>query len=123
MKMSSLSFADYVAIEALTALIPLSRFFTEDPEQDMARVAYKHADALDAERKRRDGIVDHDREALERRLAKAENSVSVLLNMNEDGNFAPRVALSDIWELLGAKNQTDAMAKLHDFITDAKAGS
>lgn len=45
---------------------------------------------------------------------KIETKISVLLNMNEDGNFTVRVALMQIWEALGVKDQTAAMQKLRD---------
>lgn len=43
---------------------------------------------------------------------KLEIQVSVLLNMNEDGQFGPRTALMQIWEALGVKDQTAAMQQL-----------
>lgn len=52
-------------------------------------------------------VEEHKAKAAE--AEKLEIRVSVLLNMNEDGQFAPRAALSDIWEFLGVNNQTAAM--------------
>lgn len=106
MKLSKLSLRDQIAIRALPGI--LARFDTRGPRM-AARRAYASADKMLFHMDMR----DHEIETLTRRAEKAEASVSSLLNMNEDGKFGVRVALSEIWEFLGVKNQTAAMQTLN----------
>lgn len=46
-------------------------------------------------------------------------TISVLRNMNEDGQFGARIALEQIWELLHATNQTQACENLRSLIAEA----
>ncbi len=47
-------------------------------------------------------------------LQKAEVAVQMLRSMNEDGQFGARIALEQLWEELGVKHQTAAMAALRE---------
>jgi hypothetical protein len=113
MKLSELSFADHAAVEILPALVRHFSYLGDRPEVEAVRYAYRLADALAIERDTRNAVRDHEREQLRLRVERAETSVSVLLNMGED--FAARVALCEIWEFLGVKNQTAAMQLLRDW--------
>jgi hypothetical protein len=117
MKFSELSFADAAALEVFPALVSQSRFFGENPEAAMAKCAYAHADALSAERDRRNNLRGRIVEALRLRAERAEASAALLRNMNEDGQFGPRVALEQLWEMLGVDNQTAAAQRLRTMKT------
>lgn len=105
MKLSELSYREYIALEVLPT------FVGKLPDKDAAWRAFQIADQFMKCAGR-----EHDKIAeIKRECDKLETQNSLLLNMNEDGNFPARVALLQIWELLGAKNQTEAMGviRLH----------
>lgn len=102
MKLSELSFREYIALEMIKT------FFGTMSDQDAALRSFEAADAfLKRAGREQDKIAE-----IKRECDKLETQVSILLNMNEDGNFAYRVALMEIWEFLGVRNQTEAMALL-----------
>lgn len=104
MKLSELSYREYIALEVLPAIV--SRGEKRSSEQVLA--AFDVADEfLKRAGREHDKITE-----IKRECDKLEAQVSLLLNMNEDGNFAYRVALMEIWEFLGVRNQTEAMALL-----------
>lgn len=98
MKLSELSYREYIALEALPGFVAQGML-----DRDAAFRAFGLADEF----LKRAGR-EHDKIAsIKRECDKLEARVSLLLNMGED--FAARVALLQIWETLGAKNQTEAM--------------
>lgn len=109
MKFSELSYREYIALEVLPVLADKIN------AQSAVAQAFLAADAFLKEcGKENDNLA-----AAKRRAEKAETSVSILLNMNEEGNFTPRVALLQIWEFLGVEDQAAAMQKLCDMAADA----
>lgn len=107
MKFSELSYRDYIAIECAGHFAGIAR-----SPQMAATAAYAFADAMLVEAGKR----NHEMEELRERAATAERTNSILLNMGE--NFAARVALLQIWELLDVRNQTEAMQILREKIGD-----
>lgn len=104
MKLSELSYREYIALEVISAIVARGGMSFGDA----AKKAFGTADAFLKEcGKNRDEIAE-----IKRECDRLETQVSVLLNMGED--FAARVALTQIWEELGVSNQTDAMAALRD---------
>jgi hypothetical protein len=100
MKLSELSFREYIALEALPA------FAGTMLDKDAAWRAFSLADQF----LKRAGR-EHDKIAsIKRECDKLEIQNSLLLNMGEDP--ASRIALLQIWEFLGVKNQTEAMDRL-----------
>ena len=103
MKLSELSYREYIALEVFPTIIARTHV-----DELAARRAFSAADAFLREvGKENDKVA-----SAERRAEKVEAQVSLLLNMNEDGNFASRVALLEIWEFIGVDNQTAAMEAL-----------
>jgi hypothetical protein len=111
MQPEGLTLRDYFAAQALIGQLSFKR---STVGSETAWAAYKMADAMLARREKDGQLRDHEIENLTRRADKAEAQVSLLLNMNEDGQFAARAALSQIWEFLGTKDQTSAMRMLRD---------
>lgn len=111
MKLSEISYREYLAIEFLPAFMryqsTLGQSENEIAERT-ARYAFLYADAFLRVAGRENDRVAH----AEARAEKAETSVAVMLGMNGEKDFHARVALKEIWELLGVDNQTDAMEKL-----------
>lgn len=113
MKLSEISYREYLAIEFLPAFMRYqSALGSSEKEiaESNARYAFVYADAF-----LRVAGQENDRIAqAEKRAADAETKFEVLqsihVNMGED--FASRIALAQIWELLGVDNQTAAMLKL-----------
>lgn len=114
MKLSELSYREYLAIEFLPAFMRHSAALGQteaEIAENTARYAFVYADAFLR-------VVDRE----DHRLAtaymnekRANEQVSLLLNMN-NGDFAPRVALLEIWETLGVTNQSAAMEKLRGIV-------
>ncbi len=113
MKISELSYRDYIAIECIGHCIPRAR-----SAEAAAHIAYQMADAMLAEAGKHNRDVEEQRE----RAEKAERSTTILRNMNEDGQFAPRIALEQIWVELGVDNQTAAMIELRKLVHLRDAG-
>ncbi len=111
MKFSELSYREYLAIDFLPAFMRHSAALGETTEQiaeNTAKFAFAYADAF-----LRVAGQEYAKVAeAERRTEKAEAQVSLLLNMNEDGNIHLRIALLEIWEFIGVKDQTAAMEAL-----------
>jgi len=119
MKLSELSFREYIALEALPAIIAATSAgqhqpgagYAPDGANIDARICFDAFRMADAFLKRAGR--EHDKIAeIKRECDKLEAQNSLLLHMNEDGQFAARVALSEIWEFLGAAHQTEAMQAL-----------
>lgn len=111
MKLSELSYREYLAIEFLPAFM---RHYSalggseDEIAENTARYAFRYADAfLRVVGKEYDKVT-----SAERRAERAEAQTALLLNMNEDGNSSARIALLQIWEFLGVTNQTEAMEAL-----------
>lgn len=109
MKLTELSFADYAAIELHAAMLKHSHFFGSEPEAAMARAVYRHADALSAHRDTRNGVRHAEAIALRQRAETAERSLEIFQAL---GDYPARVALYQLWELLGAAQQTEAVQHL-----------
>jgi len=110
MKISSLPLRDQIALSTLPGIISAD---CTHPDAAVSR-AYETADIMLAQ------IQDYQcriKEA-EQKAAKAETALSVLRAQKFDGpDFAPRIALSEIWKLLGAENQTEAMFRLRELLS------
>lgn len=105
MKLSELSYREYLAIEFVPAFANTL----------MDKEAVWRAFCLADEFLKRAGR-EHDKVAeIKRECDRLEAQVSLLLNMSED--FAPRVALLEIWETLGVTHQTAAMEKLREIVS------
>lgn len=105
MKLSELSYREYLAIEFLPAFANTL----------MDKEAVWRAFGLADEFLKRAGREHNKVAEIKRECDKLEAQVSLLLNMN-DGDFAPRAALLEIWELLDVKNQTAALQKLRELV-------
>lgn len=106
MKLSELSYREYIALEVLPS------FAGQMLDRDAAFRAFGLADEF----LKRAGR-EHDKIAsIQRECDKLEAQNSLLLNMSEDGQFAARVALSQIWEMLKVQNQTAAVTRLNDLL-------
>lgn len=106
MKFSDLTYREYIALEVFP------RFVGSMSDDEAARRAFSAADAfLKRVGKEMDKVA-----TAEQRAEEAELQVSLLLNMNASEDFATRVALLEIWTLLGASNQTAAMEKLRELL-------
>jgi hypothetical protein len=106
MKLSELSMREYIALEVLPGFVAQGML-----DRDAAFRAFGLADEF----LKRAGR-EHDKIAsIKRECDRLEAQNSLLLNIGEPGNFGPRVALLEIWELLGAKNQTEAMDTLRSW--------
>lgn len=107
MKLSELSFREYIALEALPAFAGTM----------LDKAAAWRAFSLADEFLKRAGR-EHDKVAeIKRECDKLEIQNSLLLNMGEDP--AARIALLQIWELLDVENQTECMALLRSMAKDA----
>ncbi len=126
MKLSELSFREYIALEVLPSIITVTAAGQHNPGTGYssgdefgasvdARIcldAFRMADAF----LKRAGR-EHDKVAeIQRKCNKLEAQNSLLLNMNEDGQFGARVALLEVWEFLGVDNQTDAMTQIREWV-------
>lgn len=114
MKLSELSYREYIALEVVPS------FAGKISDSDAVRRAFGVADLfLKQCGKHTDKVA-----AMEARAVKAETALEVLqsihVNMGED--FASRIALTDIWEFLGAKSQTQAMEVLRLWKADVLKG-
>jgi hypothetical protein len=109
MKLSELSYREWIAIEALRGTAA-----SDVPADSLVAFAFGIADEFLAACGKRNQEI----EILRQRAEKAETRVSVLLNMNEDRQLPARVALSQIWERLGVDNQTAAMQALESLFVD-----
>lgn len=105
MKISELSYRDYIAIEVVPHLA------TEFDPVPAAKHAYAVADAVLAEAGKR----DHEMEELHERAVTAERTLEILRPTKPE-DFLLRVALDEIWLLLGVNNQTTAMQKLRELV-------
>lgn len=115
MKLSELSYREYIALEVLGPIASMGNMNYGDAVEKAFGVANAFL--------RHVGKHDDKIKALTLRAERAEASNSILLNMGEDGKFSVRVALKEIWEVLGAKNQTEAMEALRswDAMTQEKS--
>ena len=114
MKLSELSYREYLAIEFLPAFVRHSAALGQteaEIAENTARYAFVYADAF----LRVVGREDHRLATAYMNEKRANEQVSLLLNMN--GDFAPRVALLEIWETLGVTHQTAAMEKLRGIVS------
>lgn len=103
MKLSELPYREYIALEVLP------QFVGTIPNQQAVWRAFGVADEfLKAAGKFHDQIAD-----AEERADLAETQYSILLNMGDD--VPARIALSQIRELLGGKNQTETMQRLNQW--------
>lgn len=104
MKLSELAPREHIALEVLPALVATGTMTAGDA----AWQAFCAADAF----LKRAGRENDKITQIKRECDKLEAQNSILLNMNEDGQFIYRVALLEIWEFLGVKDQTAAMEEL-----------
>ena len=102
MKLSELSFREYIALEAIGHLAGTM------PDKDAALRAFTLADEfLKRAGREYDKIAE-----IKRECDRLEAQVSLLLNMGG----IERIALLELWEFLGVNNQTAAMQKLRDLL-------
>ena len=110
MKLSELSKREYIAIEALSVLRHISDISPETLAEETAKRAYLIADAMLKQTGLHEDRVKHAEDRAAQAETKFETLQSIHVNMGE--GFGARIALTDIWELLGVNNQTAAMEKL-----------
>lgn len=108
MKLSELSYRDYIAIEVLPGIVGR---YSVTKSSDAAQKAYRVADAMLVEAGKR----DHELEELRERAEKAERTLEILRPTAPE-DFILRVALDEIWLALGVNNQTVAMQKLQELL-------
>lgn len=111
MKLSELSYRDYIAIDVVAHLAG------KMPDKDAAWRAYGVADAMLAAAGKR----DHELEELRKRADKAERTLEILRPTAPE-DFLLRVALDEIWLALGVNNQTAAMQELRGLLHLRDAG-
>ena len=116
MKLSEISYRDYIAIEALCVVRQISDKSPKDLARETAKRAYLIADAMLEHAGKYENRVKH----AEARAEKAETSVAVMLGMNGEKDFHARVALKEIWEALGVDNQTHCMAAIRALVQQAE---
>ena len=117
MKLSELSYREYLAIEFLPALMrhysALGDNETEIAERT-AHYAFLYADAfLRVVGKYHDEVAE-----AHQRAFRAETAADVLRSMDSD--VPRRVALEELWQMLGVTNQTMAISKLRGLISFAR---
>jgi len=110
MKLSELSYREYLAIEVFP------RFVGSMPDSEAAWRAFGAADAF----LKRAGTEQDKITAAEKRAAEAEQALEVMrdyifLDINGT-TLSDRVALTSIWDMLGVSNQTAAMQKLRELL-------
>lgn len=121
MKLSEISYREYLAIEFLPAFMRYQSALGNSEKEiaeNNARYAFLYADAF-----LRVAGQENDRIAqAEKRAADAETKFEVLqsihVNMGED--FASRIALTQIWESLGVDNQTHCMVAIRALVQQAE---
>lgn len=101
MKLSKLSYREYLAIEVFPQFIGQRM-----PDREAAWRAFCAADAFLKQAEKEHREVDAQRE----RAETAEAKLTMLLNMDED--FHLRVALMQLWKMLGVSDQTAAVLKI-----------
>lgn len=109
MKVSDLSFADMAALEII-ARTSAAGIVTHASR--VAQTAYAFADALDAERLKRDGVREHEITALTKRCNQAITSLSVLRGLHEKPEHVLATGLSNLWEMLGVSDYHAARERL-----------
>lgn len=110
MKFSELSYRDYIAIEVVGHFAALDGFGPKGAAQH----AYGLADAMLAEAGKRDLEMAELREEAETAKRTLE-----ILRPTGDGETFIRIALDQVWLLLGVNNQTHAMQKLNELAVKA----
>ncbi len=108
MKISSLPLRDLIALEALPAYAG-----KHSHPADATRHAYAAADEMLKH------VQDYQcriKEA-EQKAAEAEARLEIVRSYKLDGpDFAPRIALTQMWDALGASDQTAAMIRLRQLL-------
>jgi len=94
MKLSDLSPREHIALEVYPSLVATGKLTANEA----AWLAFGHADAF------------------LKRVGRENDKVAEIKRECDGGDFTARVALTQIWELLGVDNQTAAMAKLRDMV-------
>jgi hypothetical protein len=108
MKLSELSYREYVALEVLPA------FAGSTDDKDAVCRAFGVADSFLSAVGKTEDRVKHLEDRATRAEAKFDTLQSIHVNMGED--FGSRIALTEIWEFLGATNQTEAMSRLRNLV-------
>lgn len=121
MKLSELSYREYIALEVLPSVIAATAAGQHRPgagyatdamtvDERICSDAFRLADAfMRVVGKENDKIFRAEQRAIDAET-KFEALQSIHVNMGED--FAARIALTSIWEFLGVCNQTQAMQAL-----------
>ena len=109
MKLSDLSLREYIAIECLPAAV--QRYGDANTAAD---AAFHYADSFVSAFESCREKTQHEIDTLRLRMERAEASYSLLVNHMTSKDASAWIALSQIWEFLGVKNQTAAMQMLRD---------
>lgn len=124
MKLSELSYREYIALEALPAIIAATSTGQHHPgtgysdtefgtsvDDRICFDAFRMADAFMRVASRESGLSSHEMDRQIRRAEAAEATVE-LLRFNAKGQIVPQIALDQIWKLLGVSDQASAVEVL-----------
>lgn len=105
MKLSELSYREYIALEALPPLVG------KISDTDAVWRAFSVADAFLKHAGRQNELATH-RIGEQTRRAEAAEATVELLRFNAKGQIVPQIALDQIWKFLGVSDQAAAMEVL-----------
>lgn len=116
MKLSDMPIRDFYALEIIKGIV--ARDQTHHPTTQVSQ-AYDVADALLKFQAGENALRDHEMAALRKRAEEAERTLEILRPAWAQGWTSDSVAaqasataLGEIWNLIGVKDQTAAMARL-----------